>query len=339
MRKLLVDGHSCNYERERGQPEKFRRSRASALAARRSLAAPGSMARNTEGGRANIAAMASPSPLPPPSRLSRRRVLEGFGAVAIGAAAGTVAHGFLYERFHVEVTERTLDVAGWPSTLAGLRIGFLTDLHRSATVSHEMIAGAVDLVMARHPDLVVIGGDYVTNRDHRYVQPAAEALRGLAAPHGVFAVLGNHDDERDMSPALQAEGFTVLRDARTQLMVRGEPIDIAGLRYWTHRMPDVARVVRGASPTLILIAHTPKRLLQAAALSVPLLLSGHTHGGQIVLPGIGAVAAHEFPVVAGSERRDNTTVFVSRGVGTVYVPVRINCPPEVAILSIHPLPG
>jgi predicted MPP superfamily phosphohydrolase len=272
-------------------------------------------------------------------RLSRRTVLQGFGAVAIGTAAGTVAHGFMYERHHIEVTERALDVAGWPETLSGLRIGFLTDLHRSATVSHDMIAGAVGLVMERHPDLIVIGGDYVTNRDRRYVQPAAAALAGLSAPHGVFAVLGNHDDERDVSPALQTAGFTVLRDARTQIHVRGEPVDIAGLRYWTHRMPDIARVVRGASPTLILLAHTPKRLVEATALSVPLLLCGHTHGGQIVLPGLGAVAAHEFPVVAGAERRENTTVFVSRGVGTVYIPVRVNCPPEVAILRIQPLAG
>jgi predicted MPP superfamily phosphohydrolase len=96
-------------------------------------------------------------------------------------------------------------------------------------------------------------------------------------------------------------------------------------------------VLHGASPTAILIAHTPKRLVEAAALSVPLLLCGHTHGGQIVLPGVGAVAAREFPVIAGSARRENTTVFVSRGVGTVYVPVRLNCPPEVAILKIQPL--
>jgi predicted MPP superfamily phosphohydrolase len=101
-------------------------------------------------------------------------------------------------------------------------------------------------------------------------------------------------------------------------------------------MDDITRVLRGASPTLILIAHTPKRLLEAAALSVPLLFSGHTHGGQIVLPGLGAVAAREFPVVQGSARRDNTTVFVTRGVGTVYVPARINCPPEVALLTIRP---
>ena len=270
-------------------------------------------------------------------RPTRRTVLGGLGAVAIGTATGTALHGFLYERHRIEVTEQTLEVAGWPPALAGLRIGFVTDLHRSSTVSHAMIATAVSAVLAKAPDLIVLGGDYVTNRDRRYVQPAADALAPLTAPHGVFAVLGNHDDERDVTAALTGAHFSVLRDARTQITVRGELIDIAGLRYWTHRMPDITRVLRGASPTLLLIAHTPKRLIEATALSVPLLLSGHTHGGQIVLPGIGAVAAREFPIIAGAARRENTTVFVSRGVGTVYVPVRVNCPPEVAILRIEPL--
>jgi predicted MPP superfamily phosphohydrolase len=280
-----------------------------------------------------------PSPPLESGRLSRRTLLQGLGAAALGTATGGAAHGFLYERHHIVLTEETLDVAGWPSALAGFRIGFLTDLHRSTTVSHEMIAGAVDLVMAQHPDLVVVGGDYVTNRDHRFVQPAAEALRKLTAPFGVFAVLGNHDDERDTSAALGEVGFAVLKDARTQIRVRGEPVDVAGLRYWTHRMPDIARVVKGASPNLILLAHTPKRLIEAAALSVPLLLSGHTHGGQIVLPGVGAIAAREFPLVAGAGRRENTTAFVSRGVGTVYIPVRLNCPPEAVILRIQPAAG
>ena len=257
--------------------------------------------------------------------------------MAIGAAAGAAAHGFMYERHHVMVTDETLDVAGWPVALAGFRIGFLTDLHRSATVSHEMIAGAVRAVMAHAPELVVIGGDYVTNRDRRYIQLAADALAGLTAPHGVFAVLGNHDDERDVPTALTRAGFEVLKDARTQRTIRGETVDVAGISYWTHRAGDIARVLKGASPTLMMAAHTPKRLVEATSFSVPLLLSGHTHGGQIVLPGVGAIAAREFPVVAGSARRENTTVFVSRGVGTVYIPVRVNCPPEVAILRIQPL--
>ena len=96
-------------------------------------------------------------------------------------------------------------------------------------------------------------------------------------------------------------------------------------------------MLRGASPNVILLAHTPMRLIEAAALGVPLVLSGHTHGGQIVLPVLGAIAAREFPVIAGSGRRDSTAIFVSRGVGTVYVPVRLNCPPEVALLTLKPV--
>ena len=86
----------------------------------------------------------------------------------------------------------------------------------------------------------------------------------------------------------------------------------------------------------ILLAHDPRRLTEAAALNVPLVLSGHTHGGQIVLPVVGAIAAQKFPIVAGIGRRDRSTLFVSRGVGTIYVPVRINCPPEVALLTLQP---
>jgi predicted MPP superfamily phosphohydrolase len=129
----------------------------------------------------------------------------------------------------------------------------------------------------------------------------------------------------------------VLRDARTRLEIRGEPLDLAGIRFWTRKIGDIARVIRGACPNLILLAHTPSRLPEAAALSVPLMLSGHTHGGQIVLPGLGAIAAREFPVVAGSARRESTAVFVSRGVGTMYVPVRLNCPPEVNVITIEPV--
>ena len=94
-------------------------------------------------------------------------------------------------------------------------------------------------------------------------------------------------------------------------------------------------MLKGAGPTTILLAHDPRRLAQAAELDMPLVLSGHTHGGQVLLPGVGAIAAREFPVLAGLAREVNTSMFVSRGVGTVYVPVRINCPPEVAVLTLR----
>ena len=263
-------------------------------------------------------------------------MLKGLAAAGVGAVTGAAAHGYLYERRRIELTTETLPIPGLPAALAGLRIGFLTDVHRSQTVSHEMVDAAVRLLMAQAPDLIVLGGDYVTWGDRRFVGPAAEALAPLTAPHGVLAVLGNHDDDRDMPAALAARGFTVLRDARTQLHIRNEVLDFAGIRFWTRKIVDIAHVIRGASSNLILLAHTPSRLNEAVELSVPLMLSGHTHGGQIVLPGLGAIAAREFPVVAGAARRQNTTVFVSRGIGTVYVPIRMNCPPEVAILTLKP---
>jgi predicted MPP superfamily phosphohydrolase len=257
-------------------------------------------------------------------------------AVGIGALTGAASHGYMYGRRHLAITKTAIAVSGLSPALAGLRVGFLSDLHRSHTVPHELIDAAVRLVLAEQPDLIVLGGDYVTWGDRRFVEPAAEALAPLTAPHGVLAVLGNHDDDRDMPAALAARGFTVLRDQRTQVTIRGEKLDIAGIRFWTRKAVDIAYVLRGASSNLLLLAHNPRRLLEAAALSVPVVLSGHTHGGQIVLPGVGAIAARSFPVIAGTARRENTAIFVTRGVGTVYVPVRVNCPPEVAILTLDP---
>jgi predicted MPP superfamily phosphohydrolase len=268
--------------------------------------------------------------------IDRRAVLKGLLGVSLGVVTGGAVHGFLYERHHLELTRSRFPVSGLPEALRGLRMGVLTDVHRSQAVSHEMVSRAVRMLMAEAPDVIVLGGDYISFADRRYVHPAAEALAPLAAPHGVFAVLGNHDDDRDMPAALAAKGFTVLRDAHTRLPIRGEAIDFAGIRFWTYRPIDIAHVLRGTGPLTFLLAHTPKRLLEAQQLAIPAVISGHTHGGQIVLPGIGAVAAREFPVIAGLAQRQGTTIFVSRGVGTVYVPVRINCPPEVAVLTLEP---
>jgi predicted MPP superfamily phosphohydrolase len=213
----------------------------------------------------------------------------------------------------------------------------LTDVHRSRWMSHDDVAVAVSAMMNERPDLIVLGGDYVTlgNRNRSYIVPSAEALAPLSAPHGVFAILGNHDDDHHMPAALIRNRIQVLKDVRTRVAINGEPLELVGIRYWT-RGADIAPLIRNATGTVVLLAHDPRRLTEAAALKIPLVLSGHTHGGQIVLPGIGAIAAHKFPIAAGVGRRGQTTMFVSRGLGTVYVPVRLNCPPEIAILTLQP---
>ena len=267
--------------------------------------------------------------------ITRRDAIKGLTAGAVGAVTGAVVHGYVYERRALRVVRATLPVSGLPDGLVGVRVGFLTDLHRSRTVPHDLIAGAVDLLGREEPDVVLLGGDYVTDGDRQYAEPAAEVLAPLSAPHGVFAVLGNHDDDRHVPAALARQGITVLADARTRLTIRGEPFEIAGIRFWTRRVADIARVLRGVVATTLLLAQDPRRLRDAAALDVPVLLSGHTHGGQIVIAGIAATGLRRFPVLAGIARQDNTTLFVSRGVGTVFVPVRFNCPPEVALLTLE----
>ncbi len=271
-----------------------------------------------------------------PMAMTRRAVLQTFAATAASAVTGFGTYGYFFERHQLSITRADVSVTGLPPALAGLRIGFLTDVHRSLWVSHEHVALATARLMGEHPDIIVLGGDYVTWGDRKYVQPSAEALAGLSAPNGVYGVLGNHDDDHDMPAALTGHGVQVLKDARTRITIRGEAVDLVGIRYWTKRAGEIAAAARGATGFVILLAHDPRRVTEAAAMKVPLVLSGHTHGGQVVLPWVGAVAAQKFPVIAGIARRGQTTMFVSRGLGTVYVPVRINCPPEVAVLTLRP---
>jgi uncharacterized protein len=267
--------------------------------------------------------------------VSRRAALRTLLATGVGGLTGLGVYGYAYERHRLQIVRASLPVSGLPPALAGLTIGLVTDLHHSHTVSREDVERAVTMMNDARPDIIVLGGDYVTWGDRGYVAPVSEILARLQAPHGIFAVLGNHDDDRDMPAALQRRGIEVLRDARTRLVVRGEPIEFAGIRFWTRRISDVVRVVSGATAPVFLLAHDPRRLTEAAALDIPLVLSGHTHGGQVVLPGAGPVAARKFPVVFGMGRKDNTTIYVSRGVGTVYVPYRLNCPPDVSLLTLE----
>ena len=268
--------------------------------------------------------------------MTRRDFIRSATVVSVGALAGVGAYGVAYERHQIERIVRDLAVRGLPPALDGLRIGMITDVHHSASVPAEDVTRAVMLLKEAAPDIVVLGGDYISFFDRTFIGPVAELLSPLAnAPHGSFAVLGNHDDEREVPAALSSRGFTVLKDQRTSLTIKGERLDLAGIRFWTRTPREIAGVLNGTGGTTVLLAHDPRRLVEAAALDVQLVLSGHTHGGQVILPAVGAVAGRKFPVLAGFATRDNTSIFVSRGVGTVYVPIRISCPPDIAVLTLR----
>jgi predicted MPP superfamily phosphohydrolase len=266
---------------------------------------------------------------------TRRVALKGMLATTVGAVTGAAVYGAGYERHRIGITEETIRVKGLSPAWNGRRIALLTDIHHSALVPATDVVRAVNLANAQKPDLIVLGGDYVTNADRDFMEPVAELLAPLRAPQGVFAILGNHDDDRDMPAALARHGIQVLRDRSARVSIRREALTLTGIRFWTRDSARIADAIEKTRDPVILLAHDPRRLADAAALGVTAVLSGHTHGGQVVLPWLGAPAARKFPVREGLARMGETTLFVSRGVGTVYLPVRINCPPEVAIITLR----
>ncbi len=267
-------------------------------------------------------------------QLSRRTLLTTMVNGGIGAGVGGFVYGESAERHRLELTHTDLTMSGLDPSLDGLRIAFLTDLHFSALVPAADIERAVLMARQARPDMVVLGGDYVSFGDRSYVEPVADLLRPLDAPYGVFAVLGNHDEERSVTAAFERRGFSLLLDRWTRVEIKSAVLDVGGVRFWTRRR-EVSAAVRGSGASMLLLAHDPRRLREAADLDIGGVLSGHTHGGQIVLPGLGALAARKFPIAAGLIREGNTSMFVSRGIGTVYAPVRIGCPPEVSIVTLR----
>ncbi|MBI2188889.1 MAG: hypothetical protein HYU37_17455 [Acidobacteria bacterium] len=119
--------------------------------------------------------------------LSRRTAIKGLLATAVGTVTGAAAYGAAYERHRIGLTSVSLPVSGLPPALDGLRIGFLTDIHHSRTLPAADVTRAVELALGERPDLIVLGGDYVTFGDRAYVGPVAELLAPLHAPHGVYS--------------------------------------------------------------------------------------------------------------------------------------------------------
>lgn len=269
-----------------------------------------------------------------PQHLSRRSFLKSTVVTGVGLSAAAASYGYFLERYRVLLTKVTMPVVGLPPAFEGFRIGFLTDLHVSSSVPPVIVSTAVELLMAGRPDLVALGGDYISWFDTQYADAAAELLRPLSAPHGVVAVLGNHDDEHLMIRLLEARGINVLYDDATALTIGSDTLSIVGIRYWTKQLDHLEEICGKAKGTRVLLAHDPRRLREARTLGVSSVISGHTHGGQIVIPGVGALAARRYPVAAGLAQDGDTTLFVSRGIGTVYLPWRFNCPPEVAEITL-----
>jgi predicted MPP superfamily phosphohydrolase len=287
----------------------------------------------------------------------RLRRLARWGLAAAGVSAAALAYATQVEPTWLDLHRRELFLPRLPAALEGLRIAQLTDFHMSRIVASDYLAACVAAAMAERPDLVLLTGDYVTRKPRDFVN-VTEVLAPLSAPLGVYAVLGNHDTDVDadrVAAAVGASGARMLRNRHERVSVNGADLWLAGIdcpdheqyRLEDRRRSGWARVFRGYLDTAlrgipagafrILLAHTPDVVRDAARLDVDLMLSGHTHGGQVRLPLLGATVVpsrygHRY--AAGEFRVEGTTLYVSRGLGTVRFPIRFLCRPELALFTL-----
>lgn len=270
-------------------------------------------------------------------QLGRRQLLAR--GIALGVGLALPARSRTGERPRIE--EVDLRVPGLDPAHDGLRVAHLTDLHAGPRTPDELIRAAVADANALAPDLVLLTGDFVCS-DRREVGLMRELMGGLAAP--TYAVLGNHDiwtDRRGCAAALRGLGYEVLENAWTSVDFRGAPLAIVGVGDARTGVEDVGRAIVGlpAGRAPLVLAHGPRTADRLRRLGRPLVcLSGHTHGGQISLPILTRLAfrrlAHE-PYVRGRYTLDGVQLYVSRGIGNSGVRVRINAPPEVALLTLR----
>jgi predicted MPP superfamily phosphohydrolase len=242
---------------------------------------------------------------------------------------------------------RRLDVPleRWPKALDGLRVAVVSDLHTGAPhVDGHKVARIVAKVNAQHVDLVALVGDYadpmVPLGDPVSPESVAEELGGLHARLGVFAVLGNHDwyhyGER-VPRALRAAGIEVLENDAVALEHRGAVLWIAGLADLRERDPDVevALAMVPERQALIALTHDPD-MFPSLRNRADVTLAGHTHGGQIGVPLLRRAAAPTRGGYTGGEVREGGGyMYVSRGIGTTGLPIRLAAPPEIAVLTLR----
>lgn len=278
--------------------------------------------------------------------MSRRSMMFG-GVAGMLAAAGlssAQAYAARYVNPYEPVLERvTLPVPAGHAGLDGLKIGFIADTHVGPFISGEDVDRALDLLRPEAPDLLLLGGDYASESP-RYVPGVAEVLGAFAdeTPLGGYGVMGNHDysiSGRYTFRDMERVGIGLLANDVVEVRVGSDALWIAGIDETLLGDPDpvgtIAKAPEGAA--VLALWHEPQFAEQAAGAGAFAQLSGHTHGGQIRLPGIGPVGlpVHGKRHVIGESRANGMPVYTSRGVGVYRPPLRFNCPPEVTLVTLR----
>jgi hypothetical protein len=239
------------------------------------------------------------------------------------------------------IRKRVVRVTGLPPELDGYRIGQISDVHCGPHVPESRVSSWVARLNSLDLDLMAITGDLITHGSS-HVEAVARALGGLRAKDGAFACMGNHDyftDGEHFVRELERRGLNVLRNRGVVVARGGARLYVAGVDdTWTSRDDvDRALAARPEGVPTVLLAHDPDLFPQAQARAVDLTLSGHTHGGQLGVPGVRRLSLARLVTrwTAGLYRQGRSWLYVNRGVGTTGPPVRLGAPPELAVITLR----
>ena len=298
------------------------------------------------------AASASGAAAPAPLFFARRRFLGRAAWALTGAPFVAGAYGIFYERLDLEITQRRIKLPRLPRAFEGFRIAQLSDFHIGPFMTAAAIRRYVAIANGLKADLVALTGDFIT-WDASTQFPLADALAGLQAPFGVYGCLGNHEMwvriESSITRLFARYGIRILRQERVEIRSGGESINLLGVDYETRSPmgPRNQRLVREylerAAPLLvpgainILLSHNPNTFDRAAELGIDLSLAGHTHGGQVTLEFVHPYLCPARLItsyVRGWYEKPGGQLYVNRGIGTIFCPIRFCSPPEIAVLEL-----
>ncbi len=284
--------------------------------------------------------------IPEAKGLTRRTFLVGSGALV----AGVGLYSSLIARHEISVHSQTILVDNLPTAFVGHRIIQLSDFHLEEFTEPYFLERVVEYVNRLAADTVLLTGDFITRGslnflfEHRAAMRCAEILATIRCAQK-FAVLGNHDvavNASMVTAALQSQGLPVLHNRYDTLTLRGESLHIAGTADPGTDRPDLNTAVplKPKGP-VILMSHAPDYadfvITHPRAPSIDLMLSGHSHGGQVRLPVLGPLVLPPLgrKYVEGLFRFNRMQLYVNRGLGTVGIPIRLNCPPEITLITLQ----
>jgi uncharacterized protein len=274
----------------------------------------------------------------------RREFLEKTTRIAYLAPTAFIGYGTFVEREKFLVREVPIKIPNLPKDLQGIRIAQLTDIHMSAFFSGKDLSRAVAMANETKPHVAVMTGDLIT-RTGDPLDACLDGLKMLRSDAGIFGCLGNHEIYAQAEDYAAREavkrGVFFLRRQNADLSFGSAHLNLLGFDYQRNRLPMLVGaerlLSRNANAVNILLSHNPNAFDRAASLGIDLTVAGHTHGGQVTLE----VLEHSVNVarfvtnyVRGSYQNGKSALYVSPGLGTVGVPIRLQVPPEITVLTL-----